>query len=123
MCEIFTDGSSSVIKKNNIRYGGIGVFFGDDNNNNISESFSGPDVTNQRMELQACIYGILKCNSNNIYEIKIYSDSLYLIKIMTDWMFKWQQNQWTKKGGIMNLDLIKKLYDLNLINKLKFQHV
>lgn len=129
---IFTDGSSSVFKKNGIRYGGIGVHFQDNPLNNISVGYEGVDVTNQRMELSACIKGIEKCIEfvdKNTTEIHIYTDSMYVINCITAWASKWEKLGWKRevngvvKDNLCNLDLIKPLYNYSLECKLKFHHV
>ncbi len=82
---VFTDGASTVYKdENNNRYGGAGVYFENNIINSINKSFKGPTVTNQRMELMACICAIKafakhfgKDSSN--YQLTIYSDSMYTI--------------------------------------------
>lgn len=122
---VYTDGSSTVFKDiHNLKYGGIGVYFENDVKN-VSKSFKGEDITNQKMELTACIYAIKsfakyygkECTN---YELNIYSDSMYVINCMTIWAINWKKNKWMRKCGtsiksITNLNLIKKLY--NLTNK------
>jgi ribonuclease HI len=136
--KIYTDGSSTVYKQNNIRYGGIGVYFPDYPDNNISISYSGKSVTNQRMELNACINGIEKCidinnkfeiHIDNKCEIHIYTDSMYVINCITKWAKGWEKLEWKRsKNGritddICNLDLIKKLYGYYKLHTIKFTHV
>lgn len=131
--KIYTDGSSTVHKQNGLRYGGIGVYFPDYPENNISNPYKGTDVTNQRMELTACITGISKCldiiekiqRDVNNYEIHIYTDSMYTINCITKWATKWEKLGWKRMvgGDISNLDLIKTLYEYNKTYKLKFYHV
>jgi len=132
---IFTDGSSTVFKdKKNLRYGGIGVFFDNDCKNNISEYYCGSNVTNQRMELLACIKGIKKCvqimkDTGIDWNIQIYSDSMYTIKCITEWGPRWILWGWRRKqrnkltDNIKNLDLIKKLYKLSRLYPVQYQHV
>ena len=43
----------------------------------------------------------------------IYSDSSYVINILTSWIHVWSKNDWmnsNKKGIIKNLDLVQSLY-------------
>lgn len=130
---IFTDGSSS-IKKDNNRFGGVGVYFGENSDNNISEGHVGNNVTNQRMELLACILGIEKIiditkNKNNYWKANIYSDSMYTINCVTKWAPNWIQLGWRRKVGnnikdnILNLDLIKKLYMYTKMYPINYIHV
>jgi ribonuclease HI len=124
--EVFTDGSSLNNNKKNIqRFGGIGIFFGDDDDRNLSESLSTPIITNNIAELTACLKAleIIKQGgqgtSNKPTKITIYTDSKYVINSMTKWIKKWRTNgyQTAKKKAIENCDLIKKLD--NIINDYK----
>lgn len=119
---IFTDGSSRM--NNNKWVCGIGVYFPENENFNISEYLiSG---TNQLAELYAGVIGILKSISINSNEpITLYSDSMYMINCATVWSDKWKKNGWTrgKKEKIENLDIIKILYYLNQKYKINFIHV
>ncbi len=113
MPRIFTDGSSLNNGKRGVkRYGGIGVYFGEDDERNISESLTGK-VTNQIAELKACIEGI-KVASQEGGIIHVYSDSRYVIKSMTEWVKNWEKNGWknSKKKPIENMELIKELHTL-----------
>lgn len=133
---VFTDGSSTVYKdKKNNKYGGIGVYFDKYPNYNVSEGMKGPEVTNQRAELTACIRGIKtskKIMKDQGYpeewKVTIYSDSLYSINCATKWGRKWIQHGWKRKTGnkfneICNLDLIKKLYQLTCMYDVTYVHV
>lgn len=66
-------------------------------------------TTNNRMELYAILKSLqcLKFSSN----IAIYSDSQYVVKGITDWSLKWQNNNWltTGKNSVSNQDLWKAL--------------
>lgn len=126
---MYTDGSSSI--KNNKRCGGIGIFI-ENNKYQIAKTFIGNNSTNQRMELQACLTAIkyyIKHIHNNINDqLIIRTDSMYLINCITDWSNKWKNNNWQRKTGnknkeILHLDLIKQLYDLYNQYKIKFEHI
>ena len=129
---IYTDGSSTTFHdKTGLKYGGIGVFFGDNSNYNISKSYKGRNVTNQRMELQACISGIKKCieivDKKQLWELTIYTDSMYTINCINEWAKKWILWGWKRKIGkqykeIKNLDLIKELYKLSKLYSIKYIH-
>ena len=44
---------------------------------------------------------------------EIHSDSEFWINVLTQWADTWHANGWTKKRGeILNLDIVKELYDL-----------
>ena len=121
---VFTDGSALNNQNKEKRIGGIGVYFGKNDNRNVSLSLDG-NVTNQIAELKACIVALKKCNTNN--ELNIYTDSRYVIGCMTLWITKWIQNDWKKYDGgeIKNIDLIKELYSLVKSRKknVNFHHV
>ncbi len=121
MIDIFTDGSTIFNQIPEKRRGGIGVYFGENDKRNISEEIK-YDVTNQRMELLACIEGIKKCNSD---EINIYTDSMYVINSITKWIKNWEVNNWKNAKGqdVKNKDLIVKLNMLTTNKKINFFHV
>lgn len=124
MITIFTDGSSrNNNKKNIIRIGGIGVYFGENDSRNLSETIT-ENVTNQRTELLACIRALEQVN-NCQDKIIIYSDSKYTINCMTKWIHNWSKNNWKKKNGknILNLELIQQLYKLTKDNDVEFRHL
>ena len=100
----------------------------------MSHSYEGNDVTNQRMELNACILGVEKCleiikNNKQITDIHIYTDSMYVINCITKWANSWCKLDWKRRVGgkikddLCNLDLIKTLYKYNQDHKIKFHHV
>ena len=125
---IFTDGSTLNNQDKKNRKGGIGVFFGDGDPRNIScrlvesKTISYLDnviflhkVTNQVAELLACIKGIEKILSTQIIiarQIVIYTDSMYVVNMMSEWAKNWEKNNWKKYNGkpVDNLELVKKLY-------------
>lgn len=103
--EIYTDGACS----GNPGPGGWGVVLSSAGRE--KELFGGEShTTNQRMEIQAAIEGLralrLPC------QVKLYSDSAYLIRAFQDgWLKGWQQNGWrTKnKGEVKNKELWQEL--------------
>ena len=127
--EVYTDGSSTVYRDNGVRYGGIGVFFGNKNKNNYSCGFKDKDVSNQRMELTACIKAIEIIEQQyDSFNLTIITDSMYCINCVTKWCINWIKYNWKRKVGqtlktIKNLDLIKKLYDLVQKYNVSFVHI
>ena len=128
---IFTDGSSLNNQEKGKRRGGVGVFFGDDDERNISiplkESVKNK-VTNQVTELLACIKGIETINSCPIKkecQLVIYTDSMYIVNIMNKWAINWEKNNWTKSDGkiVDNIELVKKLYYYYQNGNIVFKHV
>ena len=118
---IFTDGSTLNNQDKNKRVGGIGVFYGDNDERNISEILI-ENPTNQKAELLACIRALENCDKKNII---IYTDSKYVIGCMTEWLDNWKNNNWKNSKGktIKNLELIKNLDVLCQNNIVKFIHV
>ena len=57
------------------------------------------NTTNNRMELMAVIKALQEINSKNRYDIKVYSDSRYIIdSIKKKWLNGWKASNWVKKG-------------------------
>ncbi len=113
MIKIFTDGAS----KGNPGPGGYGVImeFGE-HRKEIAEGFR--LTTNNRMELMAVIAG-LEALTTDKFDIKIYSDSKYVVDaINLKWLEKWKNNQFQK---IKNPDLWKRLYPL--LSKFKIEFI
>ncbi len=66
-------------------------------------------TTNNRMELTATIEALKKISGEN--QIKIFTDSEYLINGITKWVFGWNNKGWkTASGGaVLNKDLWQEL--------------
>lgn len=127
---VYTDGScKSNGKKNAI--GGIGVYFPNNTNLNLSEKWVSKDkVTNQKTELLACIRALEVIKENELDKnctITIVSDSRYTIDCMINWIINWKENNWKKSDGkpVLNQDLIKKLDNLmqSMKNLVFFKHI
>ena len=129
--KIFTDGSSLNNQKSGNRKGGVGVFFGDDDPRNISMPLvetKTKKVTNQIAELLACIKAIENAYSSSYIftkKVYIYTDSMYVVNIISSWGPTWEKNNWTKNDGnpIKNLNIIKKLYYYSKNFQIIFKHV
>lgn len=87
-----------------------------------SSSFDG-NTTNNRMELQGVINGLLRVidhsgNKSNSFEVFVYSDSKYVVDGANQWMPNWKKNGWKKADQKIpeNLVLWQKL-DLVLSDK------
>ena len=122
----FTDGSTLNNQSKKNRKGGIGVFFGDNDPRNISEILN--NATNQVTELTACIKGIEKLISTQFVigkQVVIYTDSMYIVNMMSSWATNWSKNNWKKSDGktVKNLDLVKRLFYLSKNIGIIFRHV
>ncbi len=130
---IYTDGACKNNQNKNIRTGGYGVFFGNNNLkiNNISAKLEGPKITNQVAELTACIKAIEILIENNIIihninnDITIKTDSMYTINCIDTWFDGWKKKGWKKADGkpVDNLELIQKLHEYKINYNVKFIHV
>jgi ribonuclease HI len=80
-----------------------------------------PTPTNQRAEIMAIILALEEA-LNKYDELdgyprlytRIYSDSKYAVGCMTEWIYKWIQNDWTNSAGneVANRGLIERASDL-----------
>lgn len=87
-------------------------------------------TTSNRMELWSGLVALTNAVNmlkiNNIDEINIYSDSVYLINgLNNDWLTKWEKQNYLNRHGkeIINLDVWKKLsekvFHINALAKMK----
>ena len=110
----YTDGSCVNNGKNNAK-AGIGIYFPACEFSDVSEPFIQSPITNQRAELYA-IYKALTIitEKSEFDQLYIYSDSLYSINCVTNWIKKWEVNNWKGSSGkaVMNLDIIKPIYEI-----------
>lgn len=74
-------------------------------------------TTNIRMEGEAMIAAIKYAAGE---DCEIHSDSEFWINVLTKWALSWEANGWRKKSGpVMNLDLVRELYELYRKNPVK----
>jgi len=73
-----------------------------------------PDTTNNRMELMGAIRGIAIAMDLDPAEIEVYTDSTYVIRGITQWIWGWKKRGWKTAEGeeVANRDLWEKLYSL-----------
>lgn len=108
MITIYTDGACKTSDKT----GGWAFVVIKDEEKVYSEFNSEDDTTNNRMEIMACIKALEYCLENNIKEIIINSDSMYVIGTMSQ---NWKRNT--------NHDLWRVMDDLCENIKVVWQHV
>ncbi len=84
--------------------------------NEMSDSGGEPSTTNQRMELTAAIRALEALESQS--NVRLYSDSQYLIQGMTEWINGWIANGWRTAGRkpVANRDLWEQLIGLTREN-------
>ncbi len=100
LVEIYTDGACS----GNPGRGGYGaVLLYKEHRKEIS-GFEA-DTTNNRMEMRAAIEALRTLKKSS--EVKIYTDSKYVMDGITKWIFGWKKNGWksANKKPIKNIDL------------------
>ena len=109
LIEIFADGACS----GNPGVGGYGVIL---RCNTREKELSGCIMmtTNNRMELTAVIKALEALKKP--CKARVFTDSNYVVRGMTVWIFKWIENNWrnSQKKNVINKDLWERL--LNLAN-------
>jgi len=102
--EAFTDGAC----RGNPGPGGWGVLLR--YNGHEKRLFGGEDeTTNNRMELMAVIKALESLNKQ--CEVKVISDSQYVLKGINEWMENWKKRGWktAAKKPVKNVDLWQRL--------------
>jgi ribonuclease HI len=66
-------------------------------------------TTNNRMELMATIKALEALKAS--CKVKVYTDSTYVQKGITEWIHRWKKNDWRKsdKKKVVNVDLWQRL--------------
>ncbi len=129
---VYCDGSA-LNNGSKLACGGIGIWFGNGDEKNISEPFIIDIPTNQKTEIYALtktlkiLEKMIQNNKDTLYEFHIYTDSEYTIKCLTVWISQWKKNGWlTQKGeNVCNKNLIEDLYSAyyQYRNQYKIHHV
>ena len=117
---IFTDGACS----GNPGPGGWGAIIVNPENEVIELGGYEPLTTNNRMELLSIIRA-LEATPKGAHLFKVYTDSTYVIRGITQWIFRWKKNGWTSAEGkdIANADLWRHLSALAHERKLEWHYV
>ena len=106
--ERYTDGAC----KGNPGRGGWGVFL---RYQGSEKALYGGELftTNNRMELTAVIQGLLALKRPGC-EVKVVSDSKYVLTGITEWLPNWKKRNWktASKKPVLNVDLWQKLDEL-----------
>ena len=116
--EIFTDGAC----RGNPGPGGWGALlrYGD---NERTLCGGEHETTNNRMELMAVIKGLSALQRS--CEVKVTSDSTYVLKGIQEWMPNWKAKGWktASKKPVKNVDLWQQLDQLVEIHSIDWQWV
>ncbi|KAI9877275.1 MAG: hypothetical protein M1830_004358 [Pleopsidium flavum] len=113
MLRVYTDGSSLRNGAAGAR-GGVGVYFGPDDDRNVSEPLLGSRQTNQRAELTAMSRALEISPRHR--DVTIFTDSKYSIDCVTLWYINWRRNGWqtSTKKPVENKDIIE-----NILSKIE----
>jgi len=135
---VYTDGSvlNNTRRNSKNTFGGIGVFFGNNDPRNISEPFYEFPITNIRTEIRATTKAIEKVMEDKINQkdetrdrLIIHTDSEFVINAITKWIIVWKKNGWktANKKDVKNKDLLYALdHKINLYKdylEVVFKHV
>ena len=118
-------GRSNRKRHNCERIAGIGIHFPDNSHLNLSAPMRQEPYTNQRAELEAAIEAIKVSRENCLDKLCLYTDSMYVINGISNWIAKWKRNGWqtVNKSDVLNKDLWMQL-DLAISSiDAKFVHV
>lgn len=65
---------------------------------NISAPVKGP-ATNNRGEIQAATRAIYAADNVGITDLRIMTDSKFLLQSVDKWMYVWRRRNWTRSDG------------------------
>jgi ribonuclease HI len=77
-------------------------------------------TTNIRMEGEAIGAAMTIAGTDHI---KIYTDSLHWVNILTDYADRWEKRGWWKPGGVKNLDLVQRLFKAYTEKDVVLEHI
>lgn len=127
----FCDGSciGQNANKNSVRRSSYAVMFPDHPEFDDSSEIVAPAHTNNRAEFIALIRCLeiaeAKIDASMRRVLHVYSDSMLLINTVEKWMYTWERQDWVKPDGkpVMNLDLVRRLFDLRSRRRVVLTHV
>lgn len=116
---IYSDGACS----GNPGPGGWAFILWSPDNHVLERSGFQPATTNNRMEMSAALEGIRSVVSGS--PIIVLTDSVYLIRGITQWIFGWQKRGWKNAEGkdILNRDLWEELWQATRGKKIEWRYV
>ena len=120
---VYTDGACISNGRDNPR-AGIGVWFDDNHPMNVSKPLRGR-ATNNRAEIEAATEAAKQAKRAGIMNLKIHTDSKFLLSCVKDWIPRWKDNGWmtAKNEPVVNkwelIRMEKALASLNV----KWKHV
>lgn len=117
---IYTDGACS----GNPGPGGWGAVIIDPDANIREMGGGAPETTNNRMEVRAALEAIRSVGEPDL-PIHVYTDSTYLIRGITQWIWGWRKKQWKTAEGneVQNRDLWEDLSRVISGKKIEWNYV
>ncbi|XP_012175914.1 ribonuclease H1 isoform X1 [Bombus terrestris] len=94
---VYTDGACSANGRENAK-AGIGVWFGDNHPLNVSEAVVGR-ATNNNAEINAVTVAARQARKAGIKNLKINTDSQFLINCIKYWMPSWKEKGWVTSNN------------------------
>ncbi len=114
---IFTDGSS----RGNPGPGGFAAIITTPEGKVVELGGREEKTTNNRMELSAALATLRYIEERGLSgDIRIYTDSAYLLNGITGWVYAWEKNGWKTKTGepVLNQDIWQELSGIVFRQKL-----
>ncbi|OQS05433.1 ribonuclease [Thraustotheca clavata] len=124
----FCDGSAINNGKHRCKAAFACVFPHNEDRNVASNLPTDAKATNNRAEYMAALEAMKRANIEDPSQnqvLYIFSDSMLLIRSMTEWLPTWIKNNWVKDDGerVKNDDLLKQLKAVQGTRKILWQHV
>ncbi|XP_028352576.1 ribonuclease H1 isoform X2 [Physeter macrocephalus] len=94
---VYTDGCCSSNGRRRAR-AGIGVYWGPGHPLNVGIRLPGRQ-TNQRAEIHAACKAIEQAKAQNINKLVLYTDSMFTINGITNWVQGWKKSGWRTSTG------------------------
>ncbi|XP_068968714.1 ribonuclease H1 [Bombus flavifrons] len=116
---VYTDGACTANGRKNAK-AGIGVWFGDNHPLNVSEAVVGR-ATNNNAEIMAVTVAARQARKAGIKNLKINTDSQFLINCIKYWIHSWKKKGWVTSNNtpVINKDELiemeKALQPLNVV--------
>ena len=105
---------------------GFGIYWGEKHPDNISEEItSSESQTNQVAELTAAVRAVNQVQEKGFPRVCIQTDSMYVIKGITNWIDNWIKNGWKTSQGtdVKHKELWKELHQSCQKVDVKWKHV
>ncbi|KAM9201174.1 ribonuclease H1 isoform 1-T1 [Dugong dugon] len=120
---VYTDGCCSSNGRKRAR-AGIGVYWGPGHPLNVGVRLPGRQ-TNQRAEIHAACKAIEQAKAQNINKLVLYTDSMFTINAITNWVQGWKKNGWRTSTGkeVINKEDFVELDTLTQGMDIQWMHV